>query len=88
LELKRRKIGQYKGRNEKGRGLVGGRRFEECQVTAEPKKRKRPEGGRKDTCAKASAYKLHLPCTPSTFQFQFLLLNQNICINSRPCKNI
>lgn len=74
-------------RNEEG-CLVGRDLRNVSLVTAEPKKRKRPEGGRKDTRAKISAYQLYLPCAPSTFQFQFLLLKQKMCINSRPCKNI
>lgn len=35
---------------------------------------------------RVSLYKLHLLCALSTFQFQFLLLNQKTGINS--CKNI
>lgn len=42
-------------------------------VTAEPKKRNRPEGGRKETCAKVSAYKLHLPCAPKHFSVSILV---------------
>lgn len=75
------------GKKHKMKASVGGKRFEECQLNNYRQRKERDQKGEERVpWQRGSLYELHLLCAPSTFQFQFLLLNQKICINS--CKNI